>query len=333
LLGLLLAFAISASLAHHRRKRRAGRAAAQRAREQVRQLGRYELISPLGLGRHGRGLPRAAHAAGARRGPQADQVARASRAARRARRRGRARGGAAQRFFDEAQRLASLHSLHTVTVHDFGVAEDGRYFLVMELLDGLDLASLVAYEGPQPAARVAAILAQVCDSLAEAHEAGLVHQDIKPANVFLCRIADALDFVKVLDFGLARAVGQTGVRRDRRTPSRARRPTWRPSRSWGSPSAPRWTSMRSAVSASSCSRASLPTRARTARRSIAQHVHGPLPTLPGRRGRAHPAHAGAGAHALPGQAPREPPPVGARARAGAAQDRGRARGRVERRRP
>ena len=112
-----------------------------------------------------------------------------------------------QLFFDEARRLASLHSLHTVAVQDFGVAENGRYFLVMELLEGLDLATLVERYGPQPAGRVASILAQVCDSLAEAHDAGFVHQDIKPANIFLCRIAEALDFVKVLDFGLARKFG------------------------------------------------------------------------------------------------------------------------------
>ncbi|MBK8411776.1 MAG: protein kinase [Sandaracinaceae bacterium] len=210
LLGLLLAFAISASLAHHRRKRRLAEAAAQRAREQVRQLGRYELVSLLGAGAMGE-VYRARHTLLARdaalklikwrdlsRGSDATGELEARMEERR------------QRFFDEAQRLASLHSLHTVSVHDFGVSEDGRYFLVMELLDGLDLASLVAYDGPQAPARVAAILAQVCDSLAEAHEGGLVHQDIKPGNVFLCRIAEALDFVKVLDFGLARAVGQPG---------------------------------------------------------------------------------------------------------------------------
>lgn len=210
LLGLLLAFAISASLAHHRRKRRAAERAARAAREQVKQLGRYELISLLGSGAMGE-VYRARHTLLARdaalklikwREPTQPHDRSGDVDARAEERR--------KRFFDEAQRLASLHSLHTVTVHDFGVAEDGRYFLVMELLDGLDLASLVAYEGAQPAARVAAILAQVCDSLAEAHEAGLVHQDIKPANVFLCRIADALDFVKVLDFGLARAVGDRG---------------------------------------------------------------------------------------------------------------------------
>lgn len=201
LVGLLLAMAVSSSFANHRRKRARAERAARRAEEQARQLGRYELLAPLGSGAMGE-VFRARHTLLARDaalkliklhdGPTERDPERQ------------------RRFFDEAQRLASLHSLHTVSVYDFGVAEDGRYYLVMELLDGLDLASLVARDGPQPAARVASILAQVCASLAEAHDAGLVHQDIKPANVFLCRIADALDFVKVLDFGLARAVGDAG---------------------------------------------------------------------------------------------------------------------------
>ncbi|MEZ4323569.1 MAG: serine/threonine-protein kinase, partial [Polyangiales bacterium] len=206
LVALLGALAVSSSLANHRRKRLRAERAARRAEEQVRQLGRYELLEPLGAGAMGE-VYRARHTLLARdaalklikhREPSGEADT-----ARDAERR--------QRFFDEAQRLASLHCLHTVAVHDFGVAEDGRYYLVMELLDGLDLATLVERDGPQPAARVAHILAQVCASLAEAHDAGLVHQDVKPANVFLCRIADALDFVKVLDFGLARAVGEQGA--------------------------------------------------------------------------------------------------------------------------
>jgi len=278
LLGLLLAFAISASLANHRRKRRAAELAARTAREQVRQLGRYELISLLGSGAMG-DVYRARHTLLARdaalklikwREERGDDV-RSDLDARREERR--------QRFFDEAQRLASLRSLHTVTVHDFGVAEDGRYFLVMELLDGLDLASLVAYGGAQPAARVAAILAQVCESLAEAHEAGLVHQDIKPANVFLCRIADALDFVKVLDFGLARAVGQPG---ETGTPHTIEgTPAYMaPEQILGEPVGP-------AVDLYALGGLGFflltgePPYAGSNRDALfAQHVHGPLPTLP-----------------------------------------------------
>jgi serine/threonine-protein kinase len=76
----------------------------------------------------------------------------------------------------------------------------------MELLDGLDLETLVASDGPQPPARAVKLLMQACRSLAEAHSSGLVHRDVKPANIFVCRIADEIDIVKVLDFGLVRSV-------------------------------------------------------------------------------------------------------------------------------
>ncbi|MFI5209260.1 MAG: serine/threonine-protein kinase [Gemmatimonadales bacterium] len=109
-----------------------------------------------------------------------------------------------QRFEREAQATAALQSPHTVSVYDFGIARDGTFYYVMELLEGLDLATLIRQNGPQPPERVVHILRQACHSLFEAHERGLVHRDIKPANIFLCRYATDLDFVKVLDFGLAR---------------------------------------------------------------------------------------------------------------------------------
>lgn len=109
------------------------------------------------------------------------------------------------RFEQEARATAQLRSPHTVEVFDFGRADDGRVYYVMELLDGIDLATLVQEFGPQPPARVAAILGQVCHSLDEAHAAGLVHRDIKSANLLLCRYGRDHDFVKVLDFGLVRA--------------------------------------------------------------------------------------------------------------------------------
>ena len=76
----------------------------------------------------------------------------------------------------------------------------------MELLDGVDLSQLVFSHGPQPAARVISIIAQACQSLAEAHDAGLFHRDIKPANLFLCRAADEVDIIKLLDFGIVHNV-------------------------------------------------------------------------------------------------------------------------------
>jgi serine/threonine-protein kinase len=77
----------------------------------------------------------------------------------------------------------------------------------MELLDGFDLDQLVRRFGPVPAERAVRYLRQMCESLAEAHEAGLIHRDIKPANVYACRYGRAVDFIKVLDFGLVKHGG------------------------------------------------------------------------------------------------------------------------------
>lgn len=110
------------------------------------------------------------------------------------------------RFRREAEAAASLRSPHTVALYDFGVAEDQTLYFVMELLDGMDLETLVQKKGPLPAARVIYILRQACESLEEAHQRGLVHRDIKPANIHLGRLGLEHDFVKVLDFGLVKSV-------------------------------------------------------------------------------------------------------------------------------
>ena len=107
-----------------------------------------------------------------------------------------------KRFGQEAQATAALRSPHTIVVYDFGLSDDGTFYYVMELLDGMDLDTLVRRYGPQPPERVVHVLRQACHSLHEAHDAGLIHRDIKPANLFICRYGSDLDFVKVLDFGL-----------------------------------------------------------------------------------------------------------------------------------
>lgn len=115
------------------------------------------------------------------------------------------------RFEREVQATALLTSPHTVAIYDFGTAEDGRMYYVMELLSGLDFESMIARFGPVPAERVVYLLRQVCESLAEAHANGLVHRDVKPANLYACTIGGKSDFVKVLDFGLVHTT-QTDAR-------------------------------------------------------------------------------------------------------------------------
>jgi hypothetical protein len=109
---------------------------------------------------------------------------------------------ALRRFDREANATAALHSPHTVSLYNYGLSDDGLLYYVMELLEGYDLQTLVARFGPISANRAIYILTQVCDSLAEAHEAGLIHRDIKPGNILLCRMGVNCDFAKVVDFGI-----------------------------------------------------------------------------------------------------------------------------------
>ena len=109
-----------------------------------------------------------------------------------------------RRFEREAQATAALRSPHTVDVYDYGTTDDGTFYYVMELLEGFDLETLVNQFGPLPPERAIHVLEQACHSLAEAHEGGLIHRDVKPANIYVCRYGIDWDFVKVLDFGLVK---------------------------------------------------------------------------------------------------------------------------------
>ena len=166
----------------------------------ARELGSYQLEEKLGEGGMGE-VWRARHRLLAR--PAAIKLIRPAVP-------GAPRGGvsddAVRRFEREAQVIARLRSPHTVDLFDFGMAADGAFYYVMELLEGLDADSLLRRFGPIAPERAIHVLRQVCHSLSEAQSCGLVHRDIKPANIFLCRYGEEYDFVKVLDFGIVRAV-------------------------------------------------------------------------------------------------------------------------------
>jgi eukaryotic-like serine/threonine-protein kinase len=116
-----------------------------------------------------------------------------------------------RRFEKEAQATAALSSPHTIRLFDFGVTEDRTFYYVMELLSGRDLESLVRGFGPIPADRTLFLLRQVCHSLADAHARGLVHRDVTPSNIYVCRMGLDYDFVKVLDFGLVKSSDQSTI--------------------------------------------------------------------------------------------------------------------------
>ncbi|MFO0756217.1 MAG: serine/threonine-protein kinase [Byssovorax sp.] len=108
-----------------------------------------------------------------------------------------------RRFKQEALTVSKLGSPNTVQVFDFGAAE-GLTYLVMELVAGEDLGRILRSAGPMPFARLGKIIIQVCSSLAEAHQKGIVHRDIKPENIMILRGKEGVDVAKVLDFGLAK---------------------------------------------------------------------------------------------------------------------------------
>ncbi|OYW70642.1 MAG: hypothetical protein B7Z37_30090, partial [Verrucomicrobia bacterium 12-59-8] len=108
-------------------------------------------------------------------------------------------GDYAQRFKNEARTMAKLNHTAIVAVYDFGETRDGLLYIVMEYIDGTDVAKMITAQGKLPVDHALAITAHVCDALAYAHEHGVIHRDIKPANILI----NMEGAVKVADFGLA----------------------------------------------------------------------------------------------------------------------------------
>ncbi len=170
----------------------AAREEAAAARRQLRDLGRYRLTRRLGAGAMGE-VFLAEHTLLRR--PCAVKVIRPGVDADRQ----------AARFEREVRATAALTHPNTVEIYDYGRADDGTFYYAMEYLPGLTLDQLVDRHGSVPPARAVHFLRQVCGALREAHRAGLVHRDVKPANVMACARGGVHDVVKLLDFGLVRA--------------------------------------------------------------------------------------------------------------------------------
>lgn len=170
--------------------------ALQRATLAAKQLGQYSLETKLGTG--GMGTVYKARHAMLRR-PTAIKLLDVEKIS----------DAAILRFEREVQLTAGLTHPNTIAVFDYGRTPEGIFYYAMEYLEGINLDDLVARHGPLPPGRALHLMKQICGSLAEAHSAGLVHRDIKPANVVLTIRGGLHDFVKVLDFGLAKTTEST----------------------------------------------------------------------------------------------------------------------------
>jgi serine/threonine-protein kinase len=192
--ALVLLLAASAFSVFGTAKTQALREEVRTVRDQVRELGQYRLRRRLGLGGMGE-VYLAEH-----------RLLKRPCAIKRIHPRYLHHPEQVRRFEREVQATAALRHPNTVEIYDYGRAEDGTYFYVMEYLPGVSLEELVGRHGPQPPERVIHILRQVCGALREAHEHGLVHRDVKPGNILVFPAGTPHDRAKVLDFGLVHSL-------------------------------------------------------------------------------------------------------------------------------
>ena len=178
--------------------------AAQKATLEARRLGQYTLEEKIGAGGMG-SVYRARHAMLRR--PTAVKLLDPEKMS----------TNSIARFEREVQLTSQLNHHNTITVYDYGRTQEGVFYYAMEYLEGITFHDLVERFGPLPEGRVVHLLRQVCGSLAEAHASGVIHRDVKPANLILTCRGGVYDMVKVLDFGLVKAFG--GEQDDRLTAS------------------------------------------------------------------------------------------------------------------
>lgn len=124
---------------------------------------------------------------------------------------------AIKRFEQEAKAASSLTHPNLVAVYDYGMAEDGAPYLVMDYLDGVSLEAIIKSEGSLATERAMHIFVQVCDALAHAHGKRIIHRDLKPSNILLIDNEESLDFVKIVDFGIAKILAEPGAEQERLT--------------------------------------------------------------------------------------------------------------------
>ncbi|MDA3962018.1 MAG: serine/threonine protein kinase [Planctomycetota bacterium] len=186
----LLAIATVVGTVIWRRNNLLGRRAND-AEARLRQVGQYQLEKKIGEG--GMGAVYLGQHSMLRRRTAIKMIA------------GRASDEDLKLFEREVQLCCQLTHPNTIAVYDYGRAADGTFYYAMEFLEGADLDTVIERTGPIPPGRVIHVLTQACWSLAEAHRANLIHRDIKPANIFLSERGGVYDFVKVLDFGLAKS--------------------------------------------------------------------------------------------------------------------------------